>query len=316
MRRVVSIVLFLSMLVSWTYAQQSGLPAKMSIKGGNAVDVYLQQIADGKVIFQLNKSSQNRPGPIDKIAYLQFLSMLDGEELSQLYSTADYEGMIRMIDRGLSSKTDDYWEFMCINNNYKTVFLMLMESYFNIGDYERASAAGIAFAQNEDAAVADKGRAMGIRLALMQDENEEAEKIMEEVVSPVAKLYLTACIQQKKGEYKASIWSVADLLKQYSNDLDWVPQAELLNAVSYRLWADDNVEPYMDSAIFTARQVKNIHVDSSCSGEAEQLQEKWIMEKADMLAKEQAKAAEAAKEQAKFEAGADEEGVEKDGSEE
>jgi hypothetical protein len=325
MRRVVSIVLLLSIWVPWTNAQQSGLPAKMSIKGGNTVDVFLQRVEDGNIIFQLNRSTKDEPGPIDRIVYLKFLSALDGEELVRLYSTADYDGMIRNINRGLNSKTDDYWQFMRVNNNYKTVFLMLMEAYFKVGDYERAAAAGTGFAQNEDEIAADKGRAMLIHLALMQEELESAEKMLEEVVSPAAKLYLTACVQQKKGEYKASIWSVADLLEQYANDLDWVPQAELLNAVSYRLWSDDAVEPYMDSAIFTARQVKNIHVDSSCSGEAEQLQEQWIVEKADMLSKAQAKADAAAAEQAKFEADAAaeeeakveadaEEGAEKDDS--
>ncbi|MBN2685117.1 MAG: hypothetical protein JXR40_07545 [Pontiellaceae bacterium] len=290
MRRVVSIVLLLSVLVSWSHAQQSGLPAKMTVQGGNTVDVFLQGIEGGNVVFQLNRSTRNQSGPIERILYLQFLSTLDGEALINLYSSADYAGMIQSVDRGLNSKTDDYWQFMSINNNYKKVFLMLMEAYFKVGDYEQAAAAGAGFAQNEeDSAAADKGRAMLIQLALMQEQIEEAEQQLETVVSPAAKLYLTACIQQKKGEYKASIWSVADLLKKYANDLDWVPQAELLNAVSYRLWTDDEVEPYMDSAISTARQVKNIHVDSSSAGEAEKLQEQWIVEKAEMLAEEQAR---------------------------
>ncbi|MBN2704334.1 MAG: hypothetical protein JXR23_09000 [Pontiellaceae bacterium] len=307
MRRVVSIVLLLAAFVASAGAQQSGVPARMTIVGGNTADVFLQKVEDGNVIFQANRSSANRSGPVDKIFYLQFLSKLDGEMLINLFSTADYAGMIQSIDQGLNSKTDQYWQFMSINNNYKKVFLMLMESYFEVGNYEQAAAAGEGFAQNEeDDLAADKGRAMLIRIALMQDQIKEAEKRLEEVVTPPAKLYLTACIQQKKGEYKASIWSVADLLVQYANDLDWVPQAELLNAVSYRLWADDEVEPYMDSAISTARQVEHIHVDSSCAGEAKQLQEQWILEKAQMLAEEQARAATLEKELARVEGDAEE----------
>ena len=313
MRRVVSIVLLLSTFVAWAGAQQSGLPAKMTIMNGNTADVFLQRVEGGNLVFQANRSTRDLSGPIDKIYYLQFLSKLDGELLVNLYSSADYAGMIQNIDQGLNSKTDEYWQFMSINNNYKKVFLMLMESYFEVGNYEQAAAAGAGFAQNEeDDVAADKGRAMLIRLALMQDQIEEAEKRLEEVVTPSAKLYLTACIQQKKGEYKESIWSVSDLLEQYANDLDWVPQAELLNAVSYRLLADDEVVPYMDSAISTARQVKNIHVDSSCAGEAKQLQEQWILEKAEMLEKEQARAAAMEKELEKVKKGTDEAAEEKD----
>ena len=293
MRKVCSIILVISAGVLSSMAEQAGVPAKMTILGKDtSANVFLQSVSGNRLLFQLNRRPSNIPGPIDKIAYLEFLADLDVNQVVAKYNQADYEQFVRAIDRSLDAKTDDYWQFMCVRNNYRKLFLRLMEAYYKTGDYDRAAIAAAVFVNSDNEVYSDKGRSISLRIALVKEDYETAEKILEEVISPAGKLYLTACIQQAKGEYKASIWTVSDLLKQYANDLEWVPMAELLCAKSYRKWAGDDIEPYMDSAIFTARQVKSMHPDTGCGGEAEKLQQQWIIEKdaavAERTAKEEA----------------------------
>ena len=289
MKKLISIAWVASSLtVCVQGADQEGVPAKMTIVGRGSANVFLQNAKDGKVIFQLNRNPKNMVGPSDKIAYLEFMGSVDLSAISSVYGKADYKHLISDVERGLDNSLDAYWPYMNINNNFRNVFLMLMESYFQSQQYDEAGKAADVFIQSGDDDLADKGRSIHLRVALAKQDIELAEALLEQVVSPAGQLYLQACIQQAKGEYKASIWTITDLINKYANDFNWISQAELLNAKTYRLWADEQVEPYMDSAIFTARQTASIHKDTNSAGESEALREQWIVEKNEMLAEERA----------------------------
>ena len=109
----------------------------------------------------------------------------------------------------------------------------------------------------------------------------------------MGKLYLQACIERARGNPKAAFLLVNQIISEHANDLRWMPQSELLNV---HLYMDTGLT---NSAIQTARQVKNIYRNSNIAVDARNLQ--TYLEEAQVATEMAAKAREEEEEKARAE---------------
>jgi len=296
MKRLFYILTTFVALVTFAQAQdeeQTGVPAKMEIITGKVIPVYLQSLVDGKLIFQIYKRPKDIPlGDITKVARFDFLNPFDADGVIQLFNSGEYQAVVDKMMTELKPSVDEYWPFMAVDNNFQPGFSALLESYIELDDLDQAETAASALMQSKNPDIRVQGQSAAIKVALKQGNIEQAEKVLEEVDSTVGKLYLQACIERAKQNPKAAFLLVNQIIAEYPNDLQWMPQSEFLNA---HLYMDIGLT---NSAINTARQVKNIYGNSSVAVKARKLQAQLEAEKAAAEAAAKAREEEAEKERA------------------
>lgn len=291
MKRILATLFMLVTVATIAHGQeQSGIPAKLTAANGRQFPVFLQGMNNDKIVFQLYKKNQNREVPARLIRTIEFVGRLDTDGIEQLYNTGDYQGMINKMKMEMKPSLDDYWQFMIIENSLQDHFTMLMKAYLRVDDVSQASKAAAILLQNDAASVRGQAESIAILAALGEERVADAESMLDEVDSAPGKLYLGACIERAKGQYKVAIQRITELIAQYPNDLSWMPQAELLNARLYMDMAMTN------SAIATARQVKAIYANSDAGNVAAALYDEYVLakQKADEAAKAKAEAEAAA----------------------
>lgn len=267
MKRFFNILMTSLAVVAVAQAQeQTGVPAKMEISTGKVVPVYLQSLDDGKLIFQIYKRPKNIPlADISKVVRFDFLNQFDSEGALQLFNAGEYQGLVDKMATELKPSLEEYLPFMAVDNNLQTEFCNLLEAYLELEDFAHAEIAASALMQSSNPDVRTKGQSAGIHVALKKGNIEEAEGLLEGVDSDVGKLYLKACIARAKDEHKEAFLLVNEIISGHANDLQWMPQSELLNVYLYRDIGLTN------SAILTARQVSNIYANSHTAATAQKL---------------------------------------------
>jgi hypothetical protein len=277
--------------------QQSGIAARLTAVNGKEFPVFLQGLEGDKVIFQLYKRPQNQAAPLKAIDEIEFLAQFDKPGIEQLYSTGDYQGMILKMKAELKPSLDGYWDFMTVENNLQDLFTMLMKAYLRSGDIASANKAAAILLQNKDKTVQGQAESIALLAALGEDRIADAEALLAGVESEPGKLYLGACIERAKGQTAAAFMLTNRLIREFGNDLGWMPQAELLNA---HLYVDSGLT---NSAINTARQVMNIYRNSDVGNDAGKLHSELVLVKtryeADVKAREDAEAAAAVERRAR-----------------
>jgi len=265
-------------LITFVQAQdeeQTGVPAKMEIITGKVIPVYLQSFAEGKLVFQIYKRPKDIPlSDISKVTRFDFLKPLDEDGVMQLFNAGDYQAVVDKMTSELEPSVDVYWPFMAVDNNFQAAFLSLLNSYLELDDLDQAAMAASVLMQSRNPDIRVQGQSAAIQVALKKGNLEEAEQVFEGVDSPVGKLYLKACIERARENPAAAFMLVNEIIAEHPNDLQWMPQSELLNAY---LYTDIGLT---NSAIQTARQVKNIYGNSSVSVKAQKLQTELEAEKA------------------------------------
>ncbi len=98
-----------------------------------------------------------------------------------------------------------------------------------------------------------------------------AEKIRGEIASEAAGLYLQACIEQAQQRPKDAIKTISLNILDHANDVEWLGPSELLCAYLYLDMVSSNSVVTTNSALNTARQVKNIYAGTPVAAEAEKL---------------------------------------------
>ncbi len=257
-------------LVPFVQAQeeeQAGVPAKMEIITGKVIPVYLQSLEDGKLIFQIYKRSKNIPlSDITKITRFDFLKPFDADGVMQLFNEGQFQAVVEKMKAELKPSVDEYWPFMAVDNNFHPGFLSLLKAYIELDDLDQAERAAAVLMQSKNPDIRAQGQSAAIQVALTKGNIEEAERVLEGVDSTVGKLYMKACIERAKQNPKEAFLLVNEIISVYPNDLEWMPQAEFLNV---HLYVDIGLT---NSAINTARQVKNIYGNSSVAAKARKLQ--------------------------------------------
>lgn len=268
MKRVlISLIALSAMGVMAQDAQvQSGTPAKLTVRG-KTINVYLQSLEDGKLTFQMAKSPKNIPAPAEKVTSLQFFPKYDEEAVIAAYGRGDYESMLAALEPVMN----EYLPYMMIDNNMRDKFDMMYNAYCsqeNFAKIKELAAIMIAIGDEDRVVRAQVGNALAM---IHAGDIASAEKAVEELGNEAAKLYLTACIQRAQGDPVNAIQTVTTIISEHANDMEWLPAGELLNAYLYLDMTGTNSVITTNSAMYTARQVKNIYKGSNVAADAEKL---------------------------------------------
>lgn len=272
MKRTFNILAIFLTVVAFVQAQaekqeQAGVPAKLTVVTGKVVPVFLQSLKDGKLVFQIYRRTKNIPlRDVTKISRLDFMNEFDRDGVTRLFKAGDYQGVVDKMTTDLKPSLDEYWQYMYIENNYQAEFSNLMTAYLELEDMDKAEMAASILSRNNDPEIRTKAITASIKIDLGKGNIEDAEQKLESIDSEVGKLYLKACIERARQNPKAAFLLVNEIISEHPNDLMWMPQSEFLN-----------VHLYMDigltnSAIQTARQVKNIYGNSNIAADAQKMQ--------------------------------------------
>jgi hypothetical protein len=270
MKRLFNILATFLAVVAFAQAQeevQPGVPAKMTVITGKTVPVFLQSLADGKLIFQIYKRPKDIPlRDITKVTRLDFVNEFDSEGVTRLFNAGNYQAVVEKMTEELKPSLDEYWQYMSVENNFQNEFCSLLTAYMELGDMDIAERAASILRRSANQEVRTRGIVASIKIALAKGNIEDAEKMREEVDSEVGKIYLQACIERARQNPKAAFLLINEIISEHPNDLQWMPPSEFLNV---NLYVDIGLT---NSAIQTARQVKNIYANSNIAADAEEMQ--------------------------------------------
>jgi len=237
-------------------------PAVLERKDGKAVRVFLQNCTASNLIIRLDAASSDTQIKLDSISQLQFShAKYDEKMVRQYFNQADYASVISV----LAPVTAPYKNFVFISNNLEMAFCLLMNAHLEKGNFAEAKDISDRLLLNGNPAVqlmAQTGRALA---ALGEQDWQSAESMLLKIQNPAAKLYIQACIERSKKQPKAAIQTAVKLIAQYPNDMEWIPQTELLCAELY------NEMGMTNAAVSTARQTEKIYTGMNVEKEAKVL---------------------------------------------
>ncbi|MDF7797905.1 hypothetical protein P4C99_00420 [Pontiellaceae bacterium B1224] len=250
---------------------QSGTPAVLEAVNGKKIKVFLQSMEGENLTFQPFKSTKNITVPASKINSLEFFPKYDVEGVNTAFVQGDFPNVIEVLEPVMSELVD----YMPIENNMREPFVMLYNCYRFNGDYEKAEDYATRFLTCGDEELEMKGKAGLALVAIQKEDFETAEKYQQELAeqSEAAGLYLKAAIERAKEEPKQAMQTVTVIIKDHSNDQEWLPASELLAAYCYLDMTGTNSVITTNSAMNTARQVKNMYAGSAVAADAEKL---WV----------------------------------------
>lgn len=246
-------------------ASQSGTPAKLEAINGKQVQVFLQSQKDGIITFQPRKSTRNISVGSDKVKSLTFFLKYDEAAVDASYNAADYQA----VNATLSPLMEPFWEYMIIDNNLRKVFCSLMDANRELGKFSKVREAANLLLDSGDETLEQRGLVNLALVALAEKDIPAAEKIQGEVSSEAAALYLQASIERANEDPKSAIQTVTKIITDHANDIDWLAPSELLCAYLYMDMIGSNSVITTNSALNTARQVKNIYSGTHVAADAE-----------------------------------------------
>jgi|GEM_PF-1835281 len=269
-RILLSLVLFSSLM---TFAQdeevQPGTPAVLEAPNGKKIKTFLQRLEGGNLTFQALKSPNDITVPADKIKSLEFFPKYDAVALREAYNSGDYDKTLSILEPAMS----DYAQYMPIANNMREAFVMMFDSYLRNNNFSMVRKYIDLMKACNDPALTEKARVAEVLAAINEQDFEKAKTIRSEVESPAASLYLDAEIKRAQGQPKEAVQTVAVIIAEHGNDMDWLPSSELLAAYCYLDMTGTNSVISTNSAMYTARQVKNMYHGSPIAADAEKL---WV----------------------------------------
>ncbi|MDZ8120215.1 tetratricopeptide repeat protein [Pontiella agarivorans] len=283
----------------------AGTPALLETANGKKAKVTLQKMEAGNLTFVAGSRSMTVPG--DKISSLTFSmgkedfdfyreqQVISDEQVSEVFkqehiSTADKldlifkmvlknieqsynDGDFQKVIDATSSVMEKYIQYMPIKNNMRTPFVLTYNSYKSLGDYANATRYAEILAAMDNDEMKLMGQVGLAQIALDQGNVSAAEKIKGELPEDAvaADLYLKAAIQRAKGEQKDAIITVTQIIEEFPNDVEILPASELLVAYCYLDMTGTNSVISTNSAMNTARQVKNMYAGTAVAVNAEKL---------------------------------------------
>ncbi|MDF7824743.1 hypothetical protein P4B35_12025 [Pontiellaceae bacterium B12227] len=275
---------------------QTGTPAILEAANGKKIKVMLQSLKDENLTFQAFKSTKDMTVPASKIKFLQFFPKYDQEAVDASFAAGDFRAVLDVMEPVMA----DFIEYMPIDNNMRQAFVLVYNSYRFSGDYDNAAAYAEKLVASNDEALVLKGKAGLALVALAKGDVATAEKLSADITekSEAGGLYLKAEIERAKGDPKQAVQTVTVIIENHANDIEWLPASELLSAYCYLDMAGEtNSVISTNSALNTARQVKNMYAGSAVAADAEKL---WASlggaEQQARMDEEKAKMAAAAKE--------------------
>jgi len=238
--------------------------AELYKKDGGAWRVFLIKNGGKKLTIRLDKSKANRTIPIDEVERLNVEHPTYDEALvQQHFDEAEYAAVITALEP-IAAPVADY---MGLPNNLQDAFGLLMNAYYWNGDLAKAQSAALDLSGTPHQALKLSAQKIQILTAIARDQLVEGESVLLDISDPVAKLYLTACMQRARGKAEAAIQTAVELIAKHPNDLGWMPLTELLCAELYLDLGMTN------SAAATARQAEKFYAGTSIGKEAQAFRE-------------------------------------------
>ena len=248
---------------------QSGTPARLEAINGKQARVFLQGLEGGKLSFQAYKSTRNISVDISKINRLSFLPKYDAEAVEANFNAGDYPAVIAELGPFM----EPYWEYMLVDNNLREAFCTLMGAHRAIGDFSKVRKAADLLMACGDPVLQLRGQVNTALAALASGDLQAAEKIRTEVASEAAGLYLQASIERAKQQPKAALKTISVIIAEYANAVEWLGPSELLCAHLYLDMIGSSPGITTNSALNTARQVKNMYTGTHVAADARAL---WV----------------------------------------
>lgn len=283
----------------------AGTPALLETANGKKAKVTLQKMEAGNLTFVAG--SRSMTVPVDKISSLAFSmgkedfdfyrkqQVISDEQVSEIFkqehiSTADkldliFKTVLKNIEQryndgdfqkvidATSPVMEKYIQYMPIKNNMRTPFVLTYNSYKSLGDYANATRYAEMLAAMDNDEMKLMGQIGLAQIALDQGNVSDAAKIKGELPEDAvaADLYLQAALQRAKGEPKEAIITVTQIIEEFPNDVEILPASELLVAYCYLDMTGTNSVISTNSAMNTARQVKNMYAGTAAAVNAEKL---------------------------------------------
>ena len=207
--------------------------------------------------------------PSSKIKSLEFFPKYDQEAVNAAFVEGDFPAVIQVLEPLMS----DFVSYMPIENNMRESFVLLYNCYRFSGDFDNAEMYARKLLTCGSEELEMKGKAGLALVAIEKQDFKTAEKYQLELAekSEAAGLYLKASIQRAGGEPKLAIQTVTVIIEDHANDLEWLPASELLSAYCYLDMTGSNSVISTNSAMNTARQVKNIYAGTAVAVDATKL---------------------------------------------
>ncbi|MEE9368237.1 MAG: hypothetical protein V3V05_05160 [Pontiella sp.] len=329
-RILVSLIVFSTFAVcAQDEVVQSGTPALIEVANGKKASAFLQKLEGGNLTFQPRKSPNSMTVPAEKIKSLKFsmskvefdafreMNVITSEEVSEIYVIPDlgnaeklelifkktlnniaeisYQGDHAGYVSAIEPIMRDRDQYMAIDNNLDDLYIMLMESYRKLENFTAAKKCAANLQESSDEIKIEKAKVTKGLIAISENDLSTADAIRNELSSEAAALYMQASIERVNKNYKQAIQTVTTIIADHANDLEWMPKSELLNAYLYLEMTGSNSVITTNSALNTARQVKNIYAGSSVGGDArifwaslggEKIEAEEIIAKAERVAAE------------------------------
>ena len=196
------------------------------------------------------------------IKKLIFDVKLDLDKVTKMVRTREYDQARYKLEKALKP----FAPYSDIPSNLTPYNTLLMEVYFRTQQYDKTLEIASGFAKkSKDPVLKEKSRVYQALSLINSDKLDEAQQLFakygwdKEVASNKAsseKLYISAKLLALKHEYSEAMMSVAKVIAFHSQDVDWMPPAELLCAEIYT-----DMELY-DSAAEVCRQIELLYKNS------------------------------------------------------
>lgn len=264
MKRILSAIAGILLVMPVAQAGEEA-PAILGRKDGRELRVFLQKFDPAALIVRLDNAAADSRIGMEDVVWLQFnCPEFDENKVQQQFNNAGYKEVIATLE----PCTAPYRGYVSITNNLETMFCLLMNAYLEVGDYAQARDLSTRLMANKNPDVLASAQVGRILAAIGEKDVKTAEGIMEKIQDPAAKLYAQACVARAKNQPKVAIQSAVKLIAEYSNNMDWMPQTELLCAELY------NEMGMTNSAVATARQVQKFYAGMNVEKEAQALRSK------------------------------------------
>jgi hypothetical protein len=242
---------------------QSGIPAVLTAND-KSIRVFLQSQEDGKLTFEPFRATRAVTVPSSMVGRLEFIVEYDADRVKQLFTSGEYQAVIDMVE----PITRDFEPYMLIANNLQDAYAMLMESYLGVGNWVRVRECAARLMESNIPERAVKAKVYVVLALLNEGNTAGARELLSSIELPQANLYTEACILRAEKQFKEAFTVVDKIILEYANDIDWMAPSEYLNA---KLYLDVGLT---NSAINTARQVKNIYAGTSSAADAEKFHDR------------------------------------------
>lgn len=249
-------------LSSSVFGESTGVAAILERQNGKAFQLKLTGNTGEFLTARLENAPQDTKYAVDDIKSLQFPVTVDLFDLDAKFAAANYKDIIEQLE----PKLTPCFDYLAFRNNVESAASMLLKAYAWDGEYAKADDLARRLLENKNPAVIKQAQFYQIISYIGLDRLDDAEKLRLELKNPPEKIYLKAYIERAKKQPKEAIQTAIELIADYGNDMDWMPQTEWLCAGLYLDMGMTN------SAVSVAHQVSVFYEGMNVGKEAEQLQ--------------------------------------------